>query len=313
MKYRILLTSTSFQDTPGSHHDLLNQQGFDVTRLRGPVKEQVLLEVIDQYDGIICGDDEITRTVIKKGMAGKLRIISKYGIGLDKVDVKAARELGIPVTNCPGVNQVTVAEHVFALLLSFVKNIVPESNHLKNQKWIRLIGTELSGKTMGILGMGNVGKEVAKRATAFGMKVIGFDIFKDEDFATKYGIDYVSNADAVLRKSDIISLNMSLNEETQGIIGEKALTLMKYGVIIINTARAGLVSQDAIVDGIKSGKISGYLTDVLEEEPMVKDHPFLKYEQILITPHIGSRTYENVVKQATMSIENLLKHLYTNQ
>jgi len=313
MKYKILLTSTSFQDIPGRHHELFNMQGFDVTRLRGPLKEHILLGLIDQYDGLICGDDEITRAVIEKGKAGKLKIISKYGTGLDKVDVKAAFELGIPVTNCPGVNQVAVAEHVFALLLSFVKNIVPESEHIRKQQWVRLIGTELSGKTMGILGMGNVGKEVAKRATAFGMKVIGFDLKMDENFASAFGIDYVSTADKVMRKSDIISLNMSLNEDTEGIINQKTLTLMKKGVIIVNTARAGLVRQDAIVEGIKSGIIKGYLTDVLEEEPMMKNHPFLNYDQILITPHIASRTYENVKEQATISIENLLKHLNTNK
>ena len=312
MKYKILLTSTSFKDTPGIHHELLKQLGFEITRLRGPIKEKELLEIIELYDGMICGDDEITRAVIEKGLTGKLRVISKYGIGLDKVDLQAAREFGIHVTNCPGVNQVTVAEHVFALLLSFVKNIVSESNYIKNQKWIRTIGTELSGKTIGILGMGNVGKEVAKRASIFDMKVIGFDKFKDEIFSQKYNIKYAETIEELLVQCDIISLNMSLNAETEGIIGERALTLMKDGVIIVNTARAGLVQQDVIIKGIESGKINGYLTDVLEEEPMVKDHAFLKFDKILITPHIGSRTFENVVKQATLSIENLVKYLNTN-
>ncbi len=306
---KILLTSTSFQDTPGEHQALLEKQGFSIDKLRGPLKENVMLEVIAEYDGIICGDDEITRNVIKKGAEGKLQIISKYGIGLDKIDLTAAKEFNMPVTNCPGVNQVTVAEHVFALLLSYSKNIIPENAFIQSQKWVRLIGTELSGKTIGIIGLGNVGKEVAKRALAFGMKILAYDKFKDLDFAQKYQVAYSDALTDLLKNSDIISLNISLNAESANMISIPNLGILKPGVIIVNTARAGLVEQDAIIQGIDTQIIKAYLTDVLEEEPMIKDHPFLKYENIIITPHIGSRTYENVVKQGIMSVENLLKYI----
>ncbi|HEY1056962.1 MAG TPA: phosphoglycerate dehydrogenase [Emticicia sp.] len=309
MSFKILLTSTSFQDTPGKHHELLEKQGFDVETLRGPLKESVLLEVIDQFDGIICGDDEITRAVIEKGVSGKLRIISKYGIGLDKIDLNAAKDLSITVTNCPGVNQVTVAEHVFALLLSFAKNIIQENKYIQNQQWVRLIGSELAGKTIGVLGTGNVGKEVIKRALAFGMKVVAFDKYRDEEFTRQFHIRYCETVNELLIQSEIISLNLLLDAQTANIIGDAALEIMKDGVIIVNTARSGLVHQDSILKGIESGKIGGYLTDVLDEEPMIRDHPFLKYGNIIITPHIGSRTYENVVNQGTMAVENLLKHL----
>lgn len=309
MSYKILLTSTSFQDTPGGHQALLEKQGFELVKLRGPLKENVMLNVIDQFEGIICGDDEITRAVIEKGVSGKLKVISKYGIGLDKIDLEAAKEFNIPVTNCPGINQITVAEHVFALLLSFAKNIIQENRYLQNQKWVRLIGSELFGKTLGIIGTGNVGKEVAKRAVAFGMKVVAFDKFRSEDFARQYEMNYCDSLDDLLKISDIISLNLSLSTETEHLIGKNALSIMKNGVILVNTARAGLVDQDVIMKGIDSGKIKGYLTDVLEEEPMVKDHPFLKYDNIVITPHIGSRTHENVVNQGTMAVVNLLKHI----
>jgi len=309
MSLKILLTSTSFQDTPGAHQQLLIEQGFELVKMRGPLKENIMLDVIKEFDGIICGDDEITRNVIEAGVNCKLRIISKYGIGLDKIDLDAAKEFNIPVTNCPGVNHVTVAEHVFALLLSFAKNIVPESNFIKNQKWVRLIGTELFGKTIGVIGTGNVGKEVIKRAIAFGMKVVAFDKFKNEDFAKQYDFNYCDTLDVLFSQCDIISLNLSLSPGTGYIIDSEALSTMKNGVIIVNTARAGLVDQNIIQKGVKSGKIKGYLTDVLEEEPMVRDHPFLNHENILITPHIGSRTYENVVNQGTMAVENLLKYL----
>lgn len=309
MSYNVLLTSTSFQDTPGAHQELLAKQGYNVQILRGPLKENVLLDIIGQYDGIICGDDEITRAVIAKGVSGRLRIISKYGIGLDKIDLTAAQEFDVPVTNCPGVNQVTVAEHVFALLLTYIKNIIPEHETVQKQQWIRFIGNELSGKTLGVLGTGNVGKEVIKRALAFGMKVRAFDQFRDEVFASKYEITYFENVNDVIKYSDIISLNLSLNAASSNVIGKQVLGILKKGVIIVNTARAGLVDSRVILDGIDKGIIGGYLTDVLDEEPIVPNHPFLGNNKIIITPHIGSRTYENVVNQGTMAVENLIKHI----
>jgi D-3-phosphoglycerate dehydrogenase len=309
MPKKILLTSTSFQDTPGEHQSMLDSQGFEIHKLRGPLKEEVLLDVIGNFDGIICGDDEITRNVIERGREGKLRIISKYGIGLDKIDLDAAAHFNIPVTNCPGVNQVTVAEHVFALLLTYVKNIIPEDGFIKAQKWTRLIGTELFGKTLGIIGLGNVGKEVAVRAAAFGLKIVAFDKYIDQNFADTYQIKYCESIQQLLNSSDIISLNASLNTDTSELINLTTITCLKPGVIIVNTARSGLVEQKAILKGLDLKIIGAYLTDVLDEEPMAENHPFLKYENVVITPHIGSRTYENVVNQGTMAVTNLLKYI----
>ncbi len=306
---KILLTSTSFQDTPGSHQTLLEAQGFEVISLRGPLKEAVMLDSIEGIDGLICGDDEITRPVIEKGVASKLRIISKYGIGLDKIDTEAAKQNGIPVTNCPGVNNVTVAEHVFALLLTHAKNIIDEHQYVQSQKWTRLIGTEIFEKTIGIVGLGNIGKEVVKRAKAFGMKVIVFDKFIDQQFVAEHNISVAKEINELLTSADIISLHVSLNPETKDIINTSNLGLTKKGVIVINTARAGLISNENIIQAIESKQFGAYLTDVLEEEPMVKDHPFLNYSNIIITPHIGSRTYESVVRQGTMAVENLLKYI----
>lgn len=307
---RILLTSTSFLDTPGSHQTLLASQGFDVISLRGPLKESVMLDAIEGIDGLICGDDDITRAVIEKGVKSKLRVISKYGIGLDKIDTQAAADLGIPVTNCPGVNNVTVAEHVFALLLSYMKNIIQEHNYVQAQQWKRLIGTELYGKTIGIVGLGNIGKEVAKRAMVFGLKVIAYDKYIDIEFIKNYPIGTTNNIADLISVSDIISLNISLNEETAILMSAENVKQCKKGVILINTARAGLISNELIISQIESGSFGAYLTDVLEEEPMVKDHPFLNYDNIIITPHIGSRTYESVARQGTMAVENLLKFIY---
>lgn len=308
---KILLTSTSFQDTPGSHHDLLNSHNFEVIKMRGPLKEEDILNVISEFDGVICGDDEITRRVIEKGAMSKLKILSKYGIGLDKVDLEAAKEFDIPVTNTPGVNNATVAEHVFALMLTYSKNIIKENELIQSQSWTKLIGIELNQKTLGIIGLGHVGKEVAIRAAAFGMKIVAFDKYIDAEFVKKYNINIANTVEELLCKVDFLSLNASLNEGTRGIINLAALEKCKKGIVIINTARAGLVENEAILIGIEKKIIKAYLTDVLEEEPMILNHPFLSNENIIITPHIGSRTYENVVRQGTWAINNLVKHLIT--
>lgn len=306
---KILLTSTSFQDTPGEHQLQLESTGYEITRLRGPLVENELLTIIDQYDGIICGDDEITQAVIKKGATHKLKVISKYGSGLDKIDLKAAKEWGVPVTSCPAVNQTTVAEHVFALLLTHVKNIIQENKFIQEGKWKRLIGNDLAEKTLGVMGTGNVGKEVIKRALAFGMKIIAYDQYPDTAFSTQYGIRYAKNAKEVYQESDIITLHMNLDQNSRHMLNKEAFKSMKDGVILINTARAGLVVEEEILNAVNARKLGGYLTDVLEVEPMPQDHSYLNHPKILITPHIGSRTYENVVKQGTMAVNNLIENL----
>ena len=307
---KILLTSTSFQDTPGNHQELLKATGYEVDNLRGPVKADVLLPIIGNYDGVICGDDEYTAEVIEAGKKGQLKVISKYGIGLDKIDLTATKEWDIPVTNCPGVNHTTVAEHVFALLLSFVKHIPTELAHTKNGEWTRYTGNEIFGKTIGIIGLGKIGKEVAKRASAFGLTIIAFDQYWDQDFANTYKISQAHTPNELLTNSDIISLHTDLNAQTKHIIStDRIKNILKQDAIIINTARGELVELEGLIWGLNEKKIKGYLTDVLEEEPMKKDHPLKNYSNVFITPHIGSRTFESVERQGTMAVENLLKFL----
>lgn len=310
---KILLTSTSFQDTPGKHQFLLNEQGFEIDTLRGPVKSEVLLPIIHQYDGVICGDDEFTREVLKAGKSGKLKVLSKYGIGLDKIDLDAANELGIIVTNCPGANHTTVAEHVFALLLSFCKHIPEEIDHTRHGNWKRITGIEIWEKTMGIVGLGKIGKEVAIRAKAFGMHVHAYDIVADEAFNMQYDIIFHQKLESMLPHCDIITLHTTLNPSTRHIINASRFRQMKNGSILINTARGELVELTSLIENLDNGHLKAYLTDVLEEEPMKSDHPLINYPNVYITPHIGSRTYESVVRQGIMAVENLLNQLkYVN-
>ena len=306
---KILLTTTSFQDTPGVHHEILEKTGYEIDTLRGPVKEAVLLPIIADYDGVISGDDEFTRKVIQKGKNGKLRVISKYGVGLDKVDLKAAEYFDIPVFNTPGVNQVTVAEHAIGLLLTYLKNIHLEYNITKSGKWDRLIGNELYGKRIGVLGLGKIGKEFVKRISSFGVEIFAFDITYDENFIDKYKIEKVNSIEELVLAVDILSINIPLSKETKHSINQDIIEKINRPIIIVNTSRALIIEQESLKKGLLSGKIHGYITDVMEEEPMPENHPLKDYQNVLITPHIGSRTYESVTRQGSMAVENLKKYL----
>jgi len=305
---KILLTTTSFQDTPGPHHELLAQKGYEIVRERGPLNETRMLELAGDFDAFLCGDDAITRPVLEKSLP-RLKVVAKYGIGLDKVDVASATGLKLPVTFCPGVNHTTVAEHTFGLLLAIYRDIVEQANTVRNGQWKRLTGHELMGKTIGIAGLGRIGKEVAIRARAFGMEVLGFDLYWDEEFAKKHGVTRVDDVDDLIRRSDIVSLHMNLTPETKNFINTERLRLFKKNAVLLNCARGELVDSAALAAALGAGDIAGYGADVLDEEPPGPDHPLLKCRGAVITPHIGSRTYESVVRQATMAAQNMINIL----
>jgi D-3-phosphoglycerate dehydrogenase len=302
---KILITTTSFQDTPGAHHDLLAKTGWELITARGPLNEADTLALVGDVDGYICGDDAITRKVLEKARP-KLRVLSKYGIGVDKIDVKAATEFGIPVLFTPGVNHTTVAEHTFLLLLALEKNLMFHTDSTRSGGWKRKTGHELFEKTIGIVGLGRIGKEVAIRAKAFGMAPVGFDVYWDEKFAQENGVKRAATLDELLAVSDYISLHTNLTPETRDMISAKNFAKMKEGVIILNCARGEIVNTNDMVEALQSGRVAGYGADVLEHEPPPADHPLLKLPNVVITPHIASRTHESVVRQATTSVKNLI-------
>mgnify|MGYP000695843493 CR=1 FL=1 len=310
---KVLLTSTSFQDTPGDHHDLLHSRNFEIDILRGPIMEEELLSIIQNYDAVICGDDEYTKAVLEKGKAGKLKYLSKYGVGLDKIDLKAAKELGIPVTNCPGVNQVSVAEHVLGLLFTFEKNIHLQYNSTQNGSWKRWIGNEIEGKTIGIIGLGAIGKVLTQKCIALGLHVIGFDIFKDENFIKNTpNLTFTEDINYIYKNADIISLHIPHTQQSEKMINTDVIkNKLKKAPIIINTSRGKLIDVDAVIQGLADGNIRGYLTDVLVQEPMEQDEKLKGVENVIITPHVGSRTYQSVVKQGSMAVNNLYNLLDT--
>lgn len=308
MPTRVLLTTCSYQDTPGPHHDLMLAQGWEIIRERGPLTEARMLELVGDVDALLCGDDAITRAVLEKALP-RLKVISKYGIGLDKIDLPATKELRVPVLFTPGVNHTTVAEHTFGLLIGLTKQIVTTAAASRQGQWLRLTGHEIFEKTIGIIGLGRIGKEVAIRARAFGMGVIAYDPYWDEAFAADHAIRRCETMDEVLTQSDVVSLHCNLSDETREMIRKDTIARMRDGVVIINCARGEIIHTQDVVDALHQGKIGGYGADVLDCEPPPADHPLLTAPNCIITPHIGSRTYESVPRQAMKSLTNLINAL----
>jgi len=302
---RILLTTTSFQDTPGEHHKLLAETGWEIVTARGPLNEADTLALVGDIDGYICGDDMITRAVLEKARP-RLKVISKYGIGVDKIDVKSCTEFGLPLLFTPGVNHTTVAEHTFLLLLALEKNLLFHTDSTRSGGWKRKTGHELLDKTIGIVGLGRIGKEVAIRARAFGMKVIAFDVYWDEKFAAAHEVKRAATLDEIYAASDYISLHTNLTPETRDMINATSIAKMKKGVLLLNCARGEIVHTADLAAALKSGQVGGYGADVLDVEPPPADHPLTKLPNVVITSHIGSRTYESVVRQATTAVKNLI-------
>ena len=305
---RVLVTTTSFQDTPGPHHDLLQSAGFELVLERGPLAEQRMLQLVGEIDGLLCGDDAITRAVIERATP-RLKVISKYGIGVDKIDLAAATDLRVPVTYCPGVNHKTVAEHTFALLLAVCRNLVTECNHVLRGEWVRITGHELAGKRLGIVGMGRVGQEVALRGLAFDMGVLGLDPRWDRAFAARHSIVRTASLEDLLPEVDVVTLHAPLIPETHHMINADRLRMLRPGAVLINTARGELVDSDALAAALSRDELAGYGADVLDSEPPPRDHALLRCPNVVLTPHIASRTAENVVRQATMAVENLVRVL----
>jgi D-3-phosphoglycerate dehydrogenase len=283
--------------------------GWEIISARGPLSEADTLAAVGDIDGSICGDDAITRRVLDKAVP-RLKVLSKYGIGVDKIDVAGCTELGIPLLFTPGVNHTTVAEHAFLLLLALEKNFLFHCDSTRSGGWKRKTGHEVLGKTIGIVGLGRIGREVAIRAKAFGMQPIGYDVYWDDTFAAEHGVIRAATLDDVFAVSDYVSLHTNLTPETRDLIRAETIAKMKPGVIILNCARGEIVHTADMVAALQSGRVRGYGTDVLDVEPPAADHPLTSLPNCIVTPHVGSRTSESVQRQAMAAVENLIRAMH---
>ncbi len=277
--------------------------------LKTGLKPEDLKGIIGQYHGILVrSETKLTADVLQA--ADNLKVIARAGVGVDNVDVPFASKKGIIVMNTPGGNTTAAAELTVAMMLALARKLSPAHASLSRGEWDRkrFMGTQLSGKVVGVVGLGRIGCEVAKRAAAMEMKVIGYDPYITADKAARLQIGLCESVDALCAQADFISVHTPLSPETRGLVGKAQFELMKPGVRIINCARGGIVSEGALHEAIKSGKVAGAALDVFEKEPP-GENPLLSLEQVLATPHLGASTEEAQVQVAVDAAKQLLEAL----
>ena len=284
---RVLVASNIAEDAI----ELMRKEGLDVD-VRAGISEEELENIIGEYDALIVrSSPKVTKEIIEKGK--NLKIIGRAGVGVDNIDLEAATQHGIVVVNAPGGNTISTAELTIGMIIAAARKIPQADRSVKDGKWERrkFVGVELRGKTLGVIGLGRVGYEVARRAKAFDMNVIAYDPYISEDRAREIGVKLVS-FEELIEKSDIITIHVPKTKDTENMISEREFEKMKDGVIIINCARGGIVNEQALVKAIKSGKVYAAALDVYSKEPPDKDNELLKLENVITTPHIGASTRE---------------------
>jgi len=273
-------------------------------------EDRLIREVKDVDALIITSQHHVTRKVMEA--ANRLKVIVKYGSkpGMDNVDIEAATEKGIVVCYTPGANSDSVAEHTIALILALLKRLCITSSQLKRGKWRdrSLLGYELLGKTVGIIGLGTIGCKVAERMKGFGVKLLAYDPYVPEERARQVDARLV-DLKTLLKESDIVTIHATLTKETEHLIGEEELKLMKRSAFIINTARGAIIDEKALIKALRGGWIAGAALDVFEEEPPKPDNPLLKMNNVLVTPHFASCTHEAYRREAFMAAKEVLRVL----
>ncbi len=284
---------------------ILEDGGFEVTYKPGMPKEEIV-KVIKDYNGLVVrSDTQVTPDLIE--LMDNMEVIGRAGAGVDNINLEAATRKGIIVMNTPGGNTISTAEHTMALILSMCRNVPQANQSLRAGKWDRkkYKGTELHGKILGIVGLGKIGREVAIRSKAFGMKVIGYDPVLSEEVAAKMGFDLV-DIETVLAQSDIITVHVPLTDETKNLLNEETIAKCKDGVKLINCARGGIINEEALVKALDSGKVSGAAIDVYISEPPQYEGPLIQHPKLVSTPHLGASTEEAQEKVAVQIAEQIV-------
>lgn len=286
---RVLVTATSYaMNDPSLRTDLEAVVGEVVYNpTNHPLTADDLAALIQGFDGMIVGLDEISASVIE--CADHLRVIARYGVGLDRVDLEATRCKGIIVTNTPGANAVSVAELTVGLMIALARNLTIANQKTKAGEWPRLRGVSLAGKTVGLLGLGAIGRHVARLLSGFGCQVIGYDPAVSSEEAEAWGVKWMPR-DAVICSADFLSLHLPVVPATENMLNGAVMNLMKPGVYLINTARSELIDEEALLEGLRSGRIAGAALDTFRREPSPADDPILQFQQVIATPHTGAHT-----------------------
>ena len=299
MKPKVLISPDN-KNIPTDVTDTLKELA-DVEYITRPYDDK-----LKEATAVLVGTEPVNAAYLDK--APKLRMVARFGVGYDSVDVEECTKRGIIVTHTPEVLSSGVADHTWALILSYNRHI-PLADTFTRTKWAKRegfipFGWDTEGKTLGILGLGRIGLEVLKRAKGFPVDTIYYDVYRREDLEKEYGVEYVS-FDELLRRSDIITIHLSLQETTRGIINKDALTKMKPNALIVNTSRGPVIDEAALIEALQKKQIGGAALDVYEKEPTPLDNPLLKLDNVVLTPHCASATWETRRKMAVRSVGNV--------
>jgi len=287
---------------------------FNVVVLPKRLPEAELIPLVaDAVALVVRSETKVTKKIIEA--APKLRVVGRAGVGVDNVDIEAATQHGTVVMNTPGGNTVTTAELTFTMLLSLARKVPQAHATMVAGKWDRKLfqGVELAGKTLGVLGMGRIGTEVAKRAIAFGMRVVAYDPYLTEERAKAIGAEFAASLDDVYLTSDFITVHMPVTKETKEMLNAAAFSKMKPGVKIVNCARGEIISENDLIAALESGKVAGAALDVFAVEPLPADHPYRKQANLILTPHLGASTEEAQEKCGIEVAEVIAGYLLTGE
>lgn len=302
---RVLIAPKVLQDVTGPYRDVLADAGFELIY---PESVESLGEVSGllatlrdfEIDAVIAGMEPFTAEVLEKS---RLRVIARMGVGYDLVDVPAATQHGVAVTITPGTNEPSVAEQMFALLLAVSRAVVTrQEREVRSGHWRRQARTRLAGKTLGLVGLGRIGKAIVPRATGFGMSVIACEPMPDRQFTEAHGVR-LCTLDELLREADVVSLHAPATPETLDMINADSLAKIKRGAILINTARGTLVDEDALVDSLRSGHLLGAGLDVFKVEPLPLDSPLLELDNVVLAPHMAGLDVESEVAMSRLAAQ----------
>lgn len=305
---RVLVTPNSYAKyDPQLKIQLETQVGEVIYNKTGkPLSSAQVADLLPGVDGYIAGVDHIDRDALAS--ADSLKVIVRYGVGIDRVDLAAASEKGIILSNTPGANASSVAELALGLMLALARQIPQASIAIGQGQWPRLHGLTLETKTIGIIGLGAIGKELAKRLGNFNCRIVAYDPYADHEFAQKHNVDFVG-LDDLIANADFISLHLPVLPETRAMVDEKFIHAMKPGSFLINTARGELIVEDALIEGLQSGHLCGAALDAFSKEPPDAHNPLLAIPQVICTPHLGAQTDGAANTMGRMALHECLRVL----
>jgi len=310
MKYTVLLSAPYMLPTKNRFIPILNHYEIDVLtpEVHERLTEREILNFAGSFDGAICGDDQYTESVIKACLP-RLKVISKWGTGIDSIHKTFAESIGVKIGNTPNAFTLPVSDSVLGYMLVFARRLTWMDSAMKAGEWNKIPGRSLSECTLGVIGMGNVGKAVIRRARGFGMRLFGNDIRPIEpDFILEQGLEMVT-LENLLQESDFVSMHCDLNSTSRHLINENTISLMKPNAVLINTSRGPVVKESALVDALLNKKIAGAALDVFEFEPLPPTSPLLKMENVILAPHNSNSSPQAWERVHKNTIKNLLEGL----